>query len=81
MIVQESARGMTQVTGSEKVPTTPPRPQQDDRISTRNVHRPELHPRSHNIFRPKYARYLKAAQGKSVTLTDLGIFFSQFTAN
>ena len=26
MIVQESARGMTQVTGSEKVPTTPTTP-------------------------------------------------------
>ena len=26
MIVQESARGMTQVTGSEKVPTTPTMP-------------------------------------------------------
>ena len=26
MIVQKSARGMTQVTGSEKVPTTPTKP-------------------------------------------------------
>ena len=65
MIVQESARGMTQVTGSEKVPMTPPHtPQQDDRISTRNVHRPELRFWSHNTFRPKYIRYLKAARGE-----------------
>ena len=27
-------------------------PQQDDWISTWNVHRPELHPWSHNTFRP-----------------------------
>ena len=43
MIVQESARGMTQVKGSEKVPTTPTMPtarRQDlhqERPSTRNI--------------------------------------------
>ena len=61
--------------GARKCQRHPPRSQQDNRISTRNIHRPKFHHRSHNIFRPKYARYLKAAQGKSVTLTDLGIFF------
>ena len=38
--------------GARKCQRHPPRPQQDDRISTRNAHRPELHLRSHNIFRP-----------------------------
>ena len=64
MIVQESAQGMTQATGSEKVPTTPTTPTANDRISTRNVHRPELRFWSHNTFRPKYIRYLKAARGE-----------------
>ena len=64
MIVQESARGMTQVTGSEKVPTTPTTPTARRQDLDQNVHRPELHARSHNMFRPKYARYLKAAQGE-----------------
>ena len=64
MIVQESVRGMTQVTGSEKGQRHPPRPPQDDRISTKNFHRPELRFCSHNTFRPKYTRYLKAAQGE-----------------
>ena len=80
MIVQESARGMTQVTGSEKVPTTPTTPTARRQDLDQNVHRPELRLWSHNIFRPKYTRYLKLLKGKSVTLTDLGIF-SQFTAN
>ena len=64
MIVQESARGMTQVTGSEKVPTTPTTPTTRRQDLDRNVHRPELRLWSHNTFRPKYTRYLKAAQGE-----------------
>ena len=64
MIVQESARGMTQVTGSEKVPTTPTMPTARRQDLDQNVHRPELRLRSHNIFRPKYTRYLKAAKGE-----------------
>ena len=62
MIVQESARGMTQVTGSEKVPTTPNSPTARRQDLNQNVHRPELRLWSHNIFRPKYTRYLKAAK-------------------
>ena len=63
MIVRESARGMTQVTGSEKVPTTPTTPtarRQDldqERPSTRNTSE------SQHIS-AKYTRYLKAAQGE-----------------
>ena len=38
--------------GARKCQRLPPQPQQDDRISTRNAHRPEHHLRSHNIFRP-----------------------------
>ena len=63
MIVQESARGMTQVTGSEKVPTTPTTPtarRQDldqERPSTRTLSSQE----SQHIS-AKYTRYLKAAQ-------------------
>ena len=59
MIVQESARGMTQVTGSEKVPTTPTTPtarRQDldqECQSTRNTSE------SQHIS-VKYTRYLKA---------------------
>ena len=64
MIVQESARGMTQVTGSEKVPTTPTTPTARRQDLDQNVHRPELRLRSHNIFQPKYTRYLKAAKGE-----------------
>ena len=64
MIVQESARGMTQVTGSEKVPTTPTTPTARRQDLDQNVHRPELRLWSHNIFRPKYFRYLKAAHGE-----------------
>ena len=61
MIVQESARGMMQVKGSEKVPTTPTTPtarRQDldqERSSTRNMSESQH-------FSAKYARYLKAAQ-------------------
>ena len=61
MIVQESARGMTQVKGSEKVPATPTTPmarRQDldqERPSTRNTSE------SQHIS-AKYTRYLKAAQ-------------------
>ena len=64
MIVQESARGMTQVTGSEKVPMTPTTPTARRQDLDQNVHRPELHLWSLNTFRPKYTRYLKAAQGE-----------------
>ena len=64
MIVQESARGMTQVTGSEKVPTTPTTPTARRQDLDQIVHRPELRLWSHNIFRPKYTRYLKAAKGE-----------------
>ena len=64
MIVQESARGMTQVTGSEKVPTTPTTPTARRQDLDQNVHRPELRLWSHNIFRPKCTRYLKAAKGE-----------------
>ena len=64
MIVQESARGMTQVTGSEKVPTTPTTPTARRQDLDQNVHRPELRLWSHNIFWPKYTRYLKAAKGE-----------------
>ena len=66
MIVQESAWGMTQVTGSEKVPTTP---------TTPTARRQDLDQKRPSTRTSSYARYLKAAQGKSVTLTDLGIFF------
>ena len=61
MIVQESARGMTQVKGSEKVPTTPTTPtarRQDldqERPPTRNTSESQ-----HSSA--KYTRYLKAAQ-------------------
>ena len=79
MIVQESAWGITQFTGSEKVPTTPTMPtarRQDldqERPSTRNTLE------SQHIS-AKYTRYLKScSRGKSVTLTDLGIF-SQFVS-
>ena len=61
MIVQESARGMMQVKGSEKVPMTPTTPmarRQDlnqEGLSTRNTSE------SQHIS-AKYTRYLKAAQ-------------------
>ena len=64
MIVQESARGMTQVTGSEKVPMTPTTPtarRQDlnqERPSTKNTLESQHIP-------AKYTRYLKAVQGES----------------
>ena len=80
MIVQESARGMTQAKGARKCQRHPPRPQQDDRISTRNVHRPETRLWSHNTFRPDTLGTLKLLKGKPVTITDLGIF-SQFIGN
>ena len=63
MIVQESARGMTKVTGSKKVPTTPTTPtarQQDldqERPSTRNTLE------SQHIS-AKYTRYLKLFKGE-----------------
>ena len=65
MIVQESARGMTQVKGSEKVPTTPTMPtarrQELDqkRPSTRTSSLESQH------ILAKYTRYLKAVQGGS----------------
>ena len=63
--------------GARKCQRHPPRPQQDDRISTRNVHQPELHLWESQHNSAKYTRYLKLLKGKPVTLTDLGIF-SQF---
>ena len=60
MIVQESARGMTQVKGSEKVPMTPTTPtarRQDldqERLSTRTSSSESQH------ISTKYTRYLKA---------------------
>ena len=63
MIVKESARGMMQVTGSEKVPMTPTTPlarRQDldqERPSTRPASEPQR-------ISAKYTRYLKAAQGE-----------------
>ena len=62
MIVRESARGMTQVKGSEKVPTTPTTPtarRQDldqERPSTRTSSSESQH------ISAKYTRYLKAVQ-------------------
>ena len=62
MIVRESARGMTQVKGSEKVPTTPTTPMarhQDldqERPSTRTSSWESQH------ISAKYTRYLKAVQ-------------------
>ena len=62
MIVQESARGMTQVKGSEKVPMTPTTPtarRQDldqERPSTRTSSWESQH------ISAKYTRYLKAVQ-------------------
>ena len=59
MIVQESARGMTQVKGSEKVPATPTTPtarRQDldqECPSTRNTSLESQHNSA------KYTRYLK----------------------
>ena len=64
MIVQESTQGITQVKGSEKVPTTPTTPTARRQDLDQNVHRPEFCLWSHNTFRPKYTRYLKAAQGE-----------------
>ena len=74
MIVQESARGITKVKGARKCQRHPPCPQQNDRISTSNVHRPETRflESQHNLA--KYIRCLKLLKGKSVTITDLGIF-------
>ena len=80
MIVQESARGMTQVTGSEKVPTTPTTPTARQQDLDQNVNRSELRLWSHNTFWPKYTRYLKAAQGEVGYVNRLRDF-SQFSAN
>ena len=77
MIVQASAWGMMQVKGARKCQRHPPHPQQNDRISTRNVHRPETSFGKSQHISAKYIRYLKLLKGKSVTITDLGIF-SQF---
>ena len=78
MIVQESARGMMQVKGSEKVPTTPntPMARRQDIDQERPSTRTSSLESQHNSA--EYTRYLKScSKGKSVTLTDLGIF-SQF---
>ena len=62
MIVQESTRGMTQVKGNKKVPTTPNMPtarRQDldqERPSTRIASLESQH------ISAKYTRYLKAVQ-------------------
>ena len=56
------------------IPTTPTAKQQDldqERPSTRNMFLESQH------ISAKYIRYLKLLKGKSVTITDLGIF-SQF---
>ena len=64
MIVQESARGMTQVTGSEKVPMTPTTPTarrqnlNQERPSTRTSSQESQH------ISAKYTRYLKVAHGE-----------------
>ena len=59
MIVQESAQGMTQVTGSEKVPTTPTTP--TARRPDLNQERPSTRPSSESQhISAKYTRYLKA---------------------
>ena len=62
MIVQESAWGMTQVNGSEKVPTTPATPtaRQQDLNKERPSTRTSSLESQHNSV--KYTRYLKAAQ-------------------
>ena len=60
--------------GSEKVPTTPTMPTakwQDldqERLPTRNTSLESQH------ILAKYIRYIKLLKGKSVTITDLGIF-------
>ena len=59
MIVQESARGMTQVTGSEKVPMTPTTP--TARRQDLDQERPSTRPFSESQhISAKYTRYLKA---------------------
>ena len=61
MIVQESAWGMMQVKGSEKVPATPTTP------TARRQDLDQKHPSTRNTsesqhISAKYTRYLKAAQ-------------------
>ena len=59
MIVQESALGMTQVTGSEKVPTTPTMP--TTRRQDLDQERPSTRTSSESQhISAKYTRYLKA---------------------
>ena len=76
MIVQESARGMMQCSGSEKVPTTPITPKAvrqdlDQKTSTDYDNGFWSHS---NFGCIKYTRYLNCFTGKSVIVTDLGIF-------
>ena len=65
--------------GSKKVPTTPTTPtakRQDldqEHLPTRNTSLESQH------ISAKYIRYIKLLKGKSVTITDLGIF-SQLSA-
>ena len=64
MIVQESARGMMQATGSEEVPTTPTTPtarRQDLDQKCPSTRTSFLE--SQRISAKKYIRYLKAARG------------------
>ena len=59
--------------GSKKVPMTPC-PQHNNRISTGTSTNQRARFGGHNTFLAKYIRYLKLLTGKSVTITDLGIF-------
>ena len=76
MIVQESAQGMTQVKGARKCQRHPPCPWHNDRILIQK--RPSTTATVcgvHSSFgRTKYTRYLNCFSGKSVSVTDLGIF-------
>ena len=64
MIVQESARGMMQVKGSEKVLTTPSTP--TGRRQDLNQERPlNINTSESQHISAKYTRYLKAAQRES----------------
>ena len=62
MIVQESAQGMMQVKGREKVPTTPTTPtaRRQDLDQERPSTRTSSLESQHNLA--KYTRYLKAAK-------------------
>ena len=59
MIVQESAWGMTQVTGSEKVPTTPTTPTTRGQDLDQECPSTKTSSKSQHIS-AKYTRFLKA---------------------